>query len=170
MSFPAYAISDVGQVRENNEDRVAIRPDLGLYVVADGIGGAAGGEVAASLAITKLLEGVERHLLPGLPTHDDHAADIMQASFLHASEAVVDLGESTSNLSGMGTTMTALLLHGMTATIAHVGDSRLYRIRRGCCRQVTTDHTMAEQLIADGYDPADPLVQGRLLIALQTFK
>ena len=135
------ARSDVGLVRSNNQDSGYAGPHL--LVIADGMGGHAGGDVASSLAIGELapLDG------------ESHGADAMN----HLSEAVYAahrelLGRVAEEpaLSGMGTTVTALLRTGTRFALAHIGDSRAYLLRDGELVQITRDHTFVQRLVDDG--------------------
>jgi len=128
--------TDIGRVRERNEDSILVEPPL--YVVADGMGGHRGGQVASQVA----LEMMEELAGEGKGSLADHVRS--------ANRAVWDRSVEDQRLSGMGTTLTAARVDGASATIAHVGDSRAYLLREGLLRQLTTDHTLVERMIRSG--------------------
>jgi protein phosphatase len=128
--------TDIGRVRERNEDSILVDPPL--YVVADGMGGHRGGQVASQAAI----ETMEELAGEGKGSLADHVR--------RANRAVWDRSVEDQQLSGMGTTLTAARVDGTSATIAHVGDSRAYLLREGLLRQLTTDHTLVERMIRSG--------------------
>ena len=136
------ARSDVGLVRSNNQDSGYAGPSL--LVIADGMGGHAGGDVASSLAIGEMapLDG-ESH---GADAVLNHLSDAIHAAHRELLERVVE----EPALSGMGTTVTALLRTGGRLALAHIGDSRAYLLRDGQLTQITRDHTFVQRLVDDG--------------------
>jgi serine/threonine protein phosphatase PrpC len=136
------ARSDVGLVRSNNQDSGYAGPSL--LVIADGMGGHAGGDVASSLAIGEMapLDG-ESH---GADAVLGHLSDAIHAAHRELMERVVE----EPALSGMGTTVTALLKTGGRLALAHIGDSRAYLLRDGQLAQITRDHTFVQRLVDDG--------------------
>jgi PPM family protein phosphatase len=157
-----YAATDVGRVRTLNEDNYLIDRKLGLFVVADGMGGHAAGEIASALAVRTIHEEVrrERALLERLDSPERpqgsslaSAREVLQllehsvqrASAVVHAEAVADQAKR-----GMGTTVSAMLLVGNVGFIAHVGDSRVYLVRGGKASQVTDDHTVYNELVKRG--------------------
>lgn len=146
-----HARSDVGRTREHNEDTFFTDHALGLYVVADGMGGHAAGEVASSLAAQSVADAVrrERATLDGFRDGSARAEDVknlLVAAVAHANATVWAAAQADVARRGMGTTLTALLLLGRRAFIAHVGDSRLYLVRNGEVRQLTEDHSVVNEL------------------------
>lgn len=136
------AISHTGKVRSNNQDSGYAGSNL--FVVADGMGGHAGGDVASSLAIARL-EALDRPY--------DSTADAERALRDAISDAAVDLVETVTlrpELAGMGTTVSALIMVDDYAVIAHIGDSRIYLYRDGALTQITTDHTFVQRLVDSG--------------------
>lgn len=137
--------TDLGRVRTNNEDRLLARG--GLFAVADGMGGHAGGEVAAEVALTVL----DRVVGPAL-AEPARLVDAVKA----ANRAVWERAQADGRLRGMGTTVTALAPlprrpgHGSEAVVANVGDSRSYRLRDGTLSLLTTDHSLAEAMVQQG--------------------
>ncbi|MCK0116048.1 protein phosphatase [Isoptericola sp. CG 20/1183] len=136
------ARSDVGLVRQNNQDSAYAGPNL--LVVADGMGGHAGGDIASSLAIAALAPLDESEHGPQEALADlERTVEQARQDLVHASEVDPDLA-------GMGTTVTALLRSGNTLAMAHLGDSRAYLLRDGALNQVTVDHTFVQHLVDTG--------------------
>lgn len=125
--------TDPGRERENNEDRVLYDPDRGLYGVIDGVGGESGGEVAAQTALDILRARLSRRT-----TDLDR---LVREAIAQANRQIFERAQADPRLSGMSCVLTVAILDGDRATIGHVGDSRLYRLRRGEIRKVTRDHS-----------------------------
>ena len=138
----AFGLSHPGLVRPTNEDAFLVAPDAGLFAVADGVGGNAAGEVASRMAVDTLrveLKGAHRPGLPQLVSAVEHAnARIYAATCIDRA------------LSGMATTLTAVLVLGETIALAHVGDSRAYRLRARHLEQLSDDHTLVNALLRAG--------------------
>jgi serine/threonine protein phosphatase PrpC len=136
------AVSHVGKIRSNNQDSGYAGSHL--FVVADGMGGHAGGDVASALTV-KHVTTIDR----SFPTAEE-AAEALHDGLLAANalltETVFDHGE----LTGMGTTVSGMLLVGTKVAIAHIGDSRIYRLRDGSLEQITSDHTFVQRLVDSG--------------------
>jgi serine/threonine protein phosphatase PrpC len=130
------AATDIGKVREGNEDSFLVQPPL--FAVADGMGGHRGGEVASQLA----LEVIETLAARGKGTLADQVRE--------ANRRVFDRSLKDRNVTGMGTTLTAALIGPGTATLAHVGDSRAYLLRAGALRRLTEDHTLVARMVKTG--------------------
>jgi PPM family protein phosphatase len=128
--------TDVGRVREGNEDAFAIEPPL--YAVADGMGGHRGGEVASQLALQTVVERAR--------AGEGSLADQVRA----ANRAVFARSSADRKVMGMGTTLTATVVSGATAHLVHVGDSRAYLLRAGALRQLTDDHTLVNRMVKAG--------------------
>lgn len=140
-----------------NEDAFHVDNALGLYVVADGIGGHAAGEVASKEAIDSLCDMVKSgrpnvHPLgtPLLDAHASAACRLMESAVQAAAYQVFSMGELDKAKEGMGTTLSALLVLGDYAVMAHVGDSRIYRVRHGCVQAMTEDHTLIAWQLKEG--------------------
>ena len=146
LSLRYAARSDVGLIREGNEDSGYAGPSL--LAVADGMGGHAAGEVASSVAVSTLAtledDVVSTELL-----------DALARAVNQANEAISDMVEKHPQLDGMGTTLTALLWSGRRVGLVHVGDSRAYLLRNGQIQQITHDHTFVQQLQDEGRITAD---------------
>jgi protein phosphatase len=138
-----YARSDIGLVRTNNEDCYFTDVERGLAIVADGMGGHAGGEVASKITVDTLSERVQvpNSIWPFGRTSRERDC-IVQAIRL-ANQRVRKAAAQDNALAGMGTTIVALWIRGRRAHIAHVGDSRIYRYRKGGLVQLTRDHSWA---------------------------
>jgi serine/threonine protein phosphatase PrpC len=159
-SIRFYAATDVGKVRDHNEDNFLVDKKLSLFIVADGMGGHAAGEVASAIAVRTVHEEIkrEKELL------DDYAAGATGASKVTTKDVVALLEHAVQRACskiheearadpakrGMGTTLSALLVVGHQGFIAHVGDSRIYLARGARIQQVTEDHTVYNELIKRG--------------------
>jgi PPM family protein phosphatase len=152
-----WPATDVGRVRDHNEDSFLVDKKLRLFVVCDGMGGHAAGEVASSLAgrtmrdaladeRDRLLEFEQGH---GGTTRED-VLRMMEASVQQACLAVHTVGQNDETKRGMGTTLVALLILGNRGFIAHVGDSRIYLYRQGSVHQLTEDHSLINELLKRG--------------------
>ena len=158
MRFESFGLSDRGLRRHHNEDAFLVRDDLGLAIVADGMGGHAAGEVASDLAVKEVERTVERTaaVSPGeWPEEWDRRlsadANRLMAAIAAAHRSVTDAVEGNIGLRGMGATVVGALLDGPSGklTIAHVGDSRAYSFRAGELVLLTSDHSWVhEQVIA----------------------
>lgn len=156
MDIEVHGISDVGMRRERNEDRHLINEKLGLFMVADGMGGHVGGEFASQLAI-KTIEEIIGEIAKNEETSiledngirlDDYVSQIKHAITV-ASHRIFEEAEKDPSLRGMGTTSVVLLIRGGRMFIANVGDSRGYLVRNGVIQQLTEDHSLVgEQLRA----------------------
>ena len=138
-----FAITDIGRVRPINEDSY-YAPEEGerFCAVADGMGGHNAGEVASALAIQVFSQNMR-----GV---DPITAEAMHAAVEQANEAVYQAALENAEMSGMGTTFSALAVQDDTVYLAHVGDSRIYLVRNGAIMQLTTDHTLVEQMVQKG--------------------
>jgi PPM family protein phosphatase len=155
LRLDCAGLTDAGRIRPNNEDALDWDADAGLFVVADGMGGCNGGEVASSLAVRVLL-GEFRQLPLTLPRSDAGLAALSPAAMrlcsaiLKANRAVYEASLQDAQLAGMGTTLVATLFQGQRAIIASIGDSRVYRCRGGQLEQLTVDHTVLQEQIEYG--------------------
>jgi serine/threonine protein phosphatase PrpC len=152
-----YGLSDVGRKRQSNEDAYFLDDRLGLYVVADGMGGHAAGEIASQEAVEAVFGMVKRgigelrELVDPVSEEDSRAASrLMESAIQGATYMVFSLAEMDREKSGMGTTISALLILGDYAVIAQVGDSRVYRVLDGGVEQLTEDHTLIAWQIKQG--------------------
>ncbi len=150
------AVTDIGKIREKNEDSVLISSDLSLGIVADGMGGHSAGEIASSIAVSVLAETVRKIndgklQIPAtfLPKLSPTERKLLLAANL-ANAAIYSTAQSATNYHMMGTTLTGVLLENDLATAVHVGDSRLYLLRNNKIIQITTDHSLAMEHIRRG--------------------
>lgn len=150
------AKTDTGLVRSHNEDCVAISPAHGLAILADGMGGYQAGEVASGIAVKVLKEALEEGLSRlsdkqlELQRQSGPAHQLMDESIHRANDAILEAARIEACYEGMGTTLIAALFHGDTVTIAHVGDSRAYRLRQGDLVQITKDHSLVQEQLDAG--------------------
>jgi PPM family protein phosphatase len=151
----AFGFSDRGSVRPANEDRFAIAEDLGLCVVADGMGGHNAGEVASQLAVDAIVD-VVRHGPDGwMFGYDPLLSDdgnLLRTAVHVASLQVAEAAAASEEYAGMGTTIVAARVIGQRLVVAHAGDSRLYLLREGRLSQVTTDDSWIAGLLAENPD------------------
>lgn len=148
MSFETVARTDVGQVRDVNEDSVyeATGEDWSLLVVTDGMGGHAGGAIASEAALEGFTAFVEPRLSEG--THD--VAGVLTSGVTAANDRLQTIIDEDHSLDGMGTTLVAAVLGDRTATLINVGDSLDYRINDNAIEQVTVDQSLVQQLVDSG--------------------
>ena len=152
MEISVSGNTHTGMIRNNNEDAYGIFPDLNFYIVADGLGGHAGGEVASRLAVDII--GSE---IAGASTTLE-VREIMQRAIQAANSIIQMNAEEDSRLHGMGTTVVVVAVSENKAAVAHVGDSRAYLIRKDIITQITKDHTVVEEYIRIGImTPKDAL-------------
>jgi protein phosphatase len=156
-----YAVaSDMGRVRKNNEDAFIANPTLGIFAVADGMGGHASGEVASRIAVESLQDFLARagREKNGPITEDRTAvlsspANLLVNGFRLANQRIYKSSLEKEEYKGMGTTLVAVYLSGSSAIVAHVGDSRLYQIRGQAIEQVTEDHSLVWEQYKQGLIP-----------------
>ena len=148
----AYAKSDVGKVRELNEDSFYISDSLDeiqLYILADGMGGYNGGEVASKLAIQSAKNYIENNFKQ-IEKDKDSIIQLVGSSVEYANMIVYEKSKENDELNGMGTTLDVCLIYNNRVFIGHVGDSRVYRIRKEFMRKLTQDHSYVQKLVKDG--------------------
>lgn len=138
------AYTDQGMVRTSNEDAFAVNMERGLFLVADGMGGHAGGEIASSMVAAALEEWITTRASGQNPEQD------LLLAAREANTRVYETQSQRPELAGMGSTLIALSLHGGRYYIAHVGDSRAYRLREGRLEQLTRDHSLVWHLFENG--------------------
>lgn len=155
MQIQAFGQSDVGRVRSHNEDSFRMDPELGLYLVCDGMGGHAAGEVASDTASNEMVRfiGAQRELVrkfDGSPEATQAVANLVSQAVMSASKVVFDVASSDRGKHGMGTTCVLLLVAGDKGFLANVGDSRLYLSRDQQLYQLSTDHNFLSEAVAQG--------------------
>jgi protein phosphatase len=154
-------LTDTGKVREHNEDTIAFDADIGLLVLADGMGGYNAGEVASGIAVKTIVnlvrESVDRQDLKALDRESgmSRPSIILRDAIHRANKIIYQTARTQPNCEGMGTTVVSMLFFDNRASIAHVGDSRLYRLRSDKFEQVTMDHSLLQELVDRGFYSAE---------------
>ena len=143
-------MSDTGRIREVNQDVFLARPDLNLALLADGMGGTRAGGVAAEIAVDAALDH-----LKGVLKREALSGQHLGAAVRTANARVVGMANAVSSYRGMGTTLVLTVLDGIHAHIAHVGDSRAYRLRGRDFVQVTKDHSLVQEWVDAGMISAE---------------
>lgn len=146
--------TDKGLRRDSNQDSFLINKDIGLFVVADGMGGHSGGEVASQLAVQTAEEVVAEGRARGM-----NARDLVQKTYEECSHRIYDRAAQESSLNGMGTTMVLTYLQGNSLFIGNVGDSRAYMYRRPYLWQVSEDHSLVNEQLRAGLIREDQVRQ-----------
>ena len=150
LSFDFAAITDIGCERSNNEDCFGYDADQQLYVVCDGMGGRAAGEVASGTAVRTLIESFASSAPMRSEGESTPVANRLMQAISDANRAVREAEAQDPNLMSMGTTMVCACLDGGRAVFGNVGDSRAYIIREGYCLQVTQDHSLLAEALRAG--------------------
>src|SRR5262249_8821903 len=156
------AVSDVGRKRKGNEDSLFVNPEQNLFVVADGMGGHAAGEVASKVAVDSINEfvcltgGDEEITWPfGLDENISYDGNRLKTAVRYANRKVLEAMKEKTEYEGMATTVAAVLVDAETANLAHVGDSRIYLFREGLLTQLTSDHSWVNEQLQSGIISAD---------------
>lgn len=146
------ATSDKGMVRDMNQDYYYIsKPcdEYSLYILADGMGGYNGGEIASSLAVNSAKEYIEKNI-ENIEINRETLQNLIKDAMEYANKVVHEKSKTDINLNEMGTTLEVCLIYNNKVYIGHIGDSRVYRIRKNIIRKLTTDHSYVEKLVRDG--------------------
>lgn len=157
LRVKACGLSDVGLTRVHNEDYFEIDPEHKLYIVADGMGGHSHGEVAAQIAVTSIRDFIHKTADQdttwpfGMDARLERHTNLLKMSIRIAHDSVLRAISKDGSLYGMGTTVVGFLLDGNVAAVAHVGDSRAYRLRNGRLDQLTQDHTWVNEQVVAGF-------------------
>ncbi len=147
-----FAKTDLGKARDVNEDFYYIannEEEIKLYILADGMGGYNGGEIASKLATASVKNYIETNF-PQIEKDKEGILKLIGSSIEYANMIVYDKAKENAELENMGTTLEVCLIYNNKAFIGHVGDSRIYRMRQEFMRKLTTDHSYVEQLVKDG--------------------
>jgi protein phosphatase len=162
MKIAYHAVSDVGRKRKGNEDSLFVNPEHNLFVVADGMGGHAAGEIASKVAVDAINEficmtaGDEEITWPfGLDDSMSYDGNRLKTAVRYANNKVLDATRESAEYEGMATTVVGVLVDGSAANLAHVGDSRIYLYRKGALGQLTSDHSWVNEQIKSGILSAD---------------
>lgn len=148
----AFAKTDVGKTRNMNQDYIYISNEedsIKLYVLADGMGGYNGGEIASRLAVESVKSYVKNYF-PSIQLDRESILEFLKETIEYANKVVYDKSKEDESLEEMGTTLEICLIYNNKVFIAHIGDSRVYRIRKNFMRKLTTDHSYVEKLVKDG--------------------
>ena len=146
------AKSDIGKAREMNQDSFYVsseEDEVKLFILADGMGGYKGGEIASKVAIT----AVSKYIIEKfdeIPKDKQSILNLVEDSIEFANSAIYEESEQDEELQDMGTTLEVVLIYKNKVYIGHIGDSRIYRVRKNKMKKITTDHSYVEKLIQDG--------------------
>ena len=142
VRYTAAAVSDCGRKRPSNEDAFGYSVESGVYVVCDGMGGAAAGEIASNLAVDEILRllKIRNPEIAELPA-------AAESAIIAANDAIFSRAQRNQRLSGMGTTLVAMTTQDHHVWVLNIGDSRCYRLRRGELEQLTRDHSLVEEQV-----------------------
>ena len=163
MYYKMIAATDVGNVRELNEDSLRIVPEMNLAVVADGMGGHKAGEVASRIAVTSLTNYFEEQLLVDNAGDTSSTKAILSEAITSANSEVFISGRKAPQMEGMGTTLLAAYFQGKQVFIGHIGDSRCYLYNGGELQQLTEDHTLANELTSENPNSTAPAYSHHVL-------
>lgn len=151
LSIESFGASDIGLVRLNNEDVWACLRGKNFFILADGMGGHQAGEIAANEAVLKLCTWIQELFhLKHLPKQAEEVIPLLEKAIEETNHWIYTLSTCDKEMAGMGTTLCLALLLEKTLLYAHVGDSRIYRVRKGTIKRLTTDHSLRDELIANG--------------------
>lgn len=145
LKLQAALLSDIGMKRKQNQDSGRIAPELGLFIVADGMGGHQGGETASRLCVEKVCEHVAEH-----NDEDLESETLLHQGLLIANQTIYDLSQQEPGLHGMGTTATVLQIRNREATVMQIGDSRAYFFNSQGLWQITRDHSLVQEKVRAG--------------------
>ncbi|MGC2719159.1 MAG: Stp1/IreP family PP2C-type Ser/Thr phosphatase [Candidatus Acidiferrales bacterium] len=149
--------SDAGRVRQNNEDRAAAAPEINLFVLCDGMGGLEAGERASQIAVETVIRQCREAAAKSAPS-----AEALSTAIELANEKIFRAAQESGSKSGMGSTIVAVQFHGERAIIAHVGDSRVYRLRHNEFSQITEDHSFVAEQVRRGVISVDEASRSQL--------
>jgi len=155
--FAHVEMTDVGRVRDHNEDAIAAAPDIGLWVLADGMGGYNAGEVASGIAVKTIVDLVTEACKREKRNEIEPETGLMRQTIAlrdavaRANKIINQTAQTQPQCEGMGTTLVACLFYDNRASVAHVGDSRLYRLRGTKFEQITMDHSLLQELVDRGF-------------------
>ncbi len=154
-------MTDTGRVRDHNEDAIGSDSDIGLMVLADGMGGYNAGEVASGIAVQIVselaTEGAARENRDEIDAHSGlmRQSIVLRDAVYRANKIIFQTAQSQTHCEGMGTTIVACMFYDNKVSVAHVGDSRAYRLRGGAFEQLTLDHSLLQELVDRGFYSAE---------------
>lgn len=144
-----YGVTDIGKSRKENQDRIYFPKEesqVKYFIVADGMGGVKGGELAASIAVDTIKKHIDENISK-IELKKESIRMLLKEAICKANKLILEKAEKTKGVKGMGTTIIVVLINGDRAYIEHVGDSRVYRIRKNIIRQLTKDHSYVQALL-----------------------
>ncbi len=156
QSLQSASLTDPGRVRDHNEDCIESRPEIGLFVLADGMGGYNAGEVASGMATSLIADGLQETWRPreverlGRDDAKALADKLIREQIARANSAIFTTSQNNPECAGMGTTLVVSLFYDNFVAVAHIGDSRLYRLRGEIMEQVTRDHSLLQEQLDSG--------------------
>ena len=156
QSLQSASLTDPGRVRDHNEDCIESRPEIGLFVLADGMGGYNAGEVASGMATSLIADGLLETWKPrdvDRMSRDEAKSlsmRLIEEQIARANTAIFTTSQNNPECAGMGTTLVVCLYYDNFVTVAHIGDSRLYRLRGEAMEQVTRDHSLLQEQLDSG--------------------
>jgi protein phosphatase len=156
QSLQAASLTDPGRVRDHNEDCIESRPEIGLFVLADGMGGYNAGEVASGMATSLISDGMQEAWNPrevarlGRDETKALADKLIREQIGRSNSAIFTTSQNNPECAGMGTTLVVCLFYDNFVAVAHIGDSRLYRLRGDTMEQVTRDHSLLQEQLDSG--------------------
>ena len=147
-----FTKTDIGKTRSMNQDSFYVSENdngLNLFILADGMGGYKGGEIASKVAVTAVSKYITEKF-EEVSKDKESILDLLEEAIIFANSAIYEESEQDEELQDMGTTLEVILIYKQKVYIGHVGDSRIYRIRKNNMKKITTDHSYVEKLIQDG--------------------
>ena len=147
-----FTKTDIGKTRSMNQDSFYVSENdngLNLFILADGMGGYKGGEIASKVAVTAVSKYITEKF-EEVSKDKESILDLLEDAIIFANSAIYEESEQDEELQDMGTTLEVILIYKQKVYIGHVGDSRIYRIRKNNMKKITTDHSYVEKLIQDG--------------------
>src|SRR3989344_6393697 len=157
MKLSAAGLTDIGKRRQVNQDNFFMNSERGLFIVADGMGGHAGGELASKLAV----DAVSEHLQNNLSMTHIKTSELILEAFYRANSVIYEHAQQTRELIGMGTTLMTLFFDETTVHMGHVGDSRIYLARPDQLWQLSTDHSLVTEKLKAGIITRDQVKQDK---------
>jgi len=158
MHVEVASCSDIGLVRDHNEDYIGSDQTLGIVALADGMGGHQAGEIASEIAVNTIIQEITKPLLKLIHSSSDtnehyyqYLKQLLEQAVMRANQVIYQTAKEQVHCYGMGTTIVAAIFHLGVISIAHVGDSRLYRFRNQQLQQLTIDHSVLQELIDCGF-------------------
>ncbi len=147
-----FGLTDIGKTRKQNQDSIFICDDfenVKYFIIADGMGGVNGGEIASATAISAIKSYIDENIYD-MELVEDQINNLIRGAISRANKEIYEIAEKNEAYKGMGTTVILAITFGNRVYIGHIGDSRIYRIRKNIIRQLTTDHSYVQALLKEG--------------------